>query len=502
MRHEQAAYEELMKRSREEALLASCAELLGWDEETYMPRAGAAHRANQLALLAGLLHARATDPRIGDLLAAVEGTSLVADPLSPAAVNVREARRVYNRQQRLPRRLVQEIARTATLAEQEWVAARDGNDFARFRPWLEKMFVLKRQQAEALDFEDPYDALLDEYEPGTRSKEIAALFDALTRELVPLAGALAATGRQPDVSILGRDYPLDRQRLFGEMVSAAMGFDFLGARIDTSPHPFCSSIGPGDCRITTRYSSQLSDGFFALLHEVGHGLYEQGLDDNHAGTPMGEAPSLGLHESQARLWENTVGRSRPFWEHFFPLARRFFPTALADVSLSSFYFAINSVQPSLNRVRADEVTYNLHILIRFQLERALLAGDLKTHDLPQAWNEAYHRYLGIRPANDAEGCLQDGHWGSGLIGYFPTYTLGNIYAAQLFTRVKEERSHLDRALEKGDFADLLGWLRDKVYRQGSRYPAVKLMEHVTGKGLDPRPLVEAIWRKYGELYEL
>jgi carboxypeptidase Taq len=498
----QAVYDELMRRTREESLLASCAELLGWDEDTYMPRAGVGHRANQLALLAGLLHARSTDPRIGELLAAVEGSSLVRDPLSPAAVNVREVRRLYDRQVCLPRRLVEEIAHTATLAEQEWAVARDQNDFARFRPWLEKMVRLKRDEAEALGFEDPYDALLDEYEPGARSAEIAILFDALTRDLVPLASTLAGTGRRPDRSIFCRDYPLDRQRLFGEVVAAALGFNFEAGRLDTAPHPFFSGIGPGDCRITTRYSPHLDDGFYALLHEVGHGLYEQGLDKDHAGTPMGEAPSLGLHESQARLWENTVGRSRAFWQHFFPLARRFFPAALASVSLEPFYFALNAVQPSLNRVHADEVTYNLHILIRFHLERALLAGDLKVHDLPGAWNDAYERYLGIRPENDTAGCLQDGHWGSGLIGYFPTYTLGNIFGAQLFAKAEEDLGDLGTAFGRGDFSGLLAWLRDKVYRQGSRYGAARLVEHVTGAPPDHRPLIQALQRKYEELYVL
>ncbi len=368
----QAAYDELIRRAREAALLDSCAVLLGWDEETYMPRGGAEHRGNQMALLAGIQHARTTDPRIGELLAVLEGSDLVDDPLSPTAVNVREIRWNYNRSTRLPRALVEELARTTSLAQQEWVVARRHADFAHLRPWLEKIVRLKRCEAESLGFATvAYDALLENYEPGARSADLVALFDALRQELLPLANALTHAGRKPDGSFLERQYPLDRQRVLGEAAAAAVGFDFQRGRLDPTTHPFFSNIGPGDCRITTRYhANRFSDAFFGVLHEVGHGLYEQGLDPRHHGTPMGEAPSLAAHESQARLWENTVGRSRPFWQHFFPRARQVFPEALHDVSLDEFHFAVNAVEPTPVRVGADEVTYNLHILVRFDLERA------------------------------------------------------------------------------------------------------------------------------------
>jgi carboxypeptidase Taq len=498
----QAAYDELVRRSRQEALLASCAELLGWDEETYMPRDGVAHRADQMAFLAGLLHEWATDPRVGELLGVLEGSALVRDPESPATVNVRETRRVYDRLTRLPRRLVEELARTTSFAQQEWGVARQNADFCSFRPWLEKVVALKRHEADALGYEDAaYDALLEDYEPGATSRALAQLFDALRRELVPLVTALTYAPRKPNVAVLHRDYPVDRQRVFGETVAAAVGFDFHRGRLDPTTHPFFSSIGPGDCRITTRFSARnFSDGFFGILHEVGHALYEQGLDPAHYGTPMGESGSLGVHESQSRLWENLVGRSRPFWEHFFPLARQVFHEALAGVTLDEFHFAVNHVEASCNRVRADEVTYNLHILVRFELERALMAGDLKVADVPAAWNEAYRHYLGVTPPNDAEGCLQDGHWAAGLIGYFPTYTLGNLFAAQLFAKAAEELGDLDAQLARGEFGGLLGWLRAKVHRQGQRYLAARLIERVTGSPPDHRPLVQGLRRKYGELY--
>jgi carboxypeptidase Taq len=498
----ETAYAELIHRTREQSLLASSAELLGWDEDTYMPPAGAEHRAAQLALLAGLQHARETDPRIGELLAAVEGSPPAADPESDAAANVREIRRTFNRQTHLPRRLVEELAAVASLSERAWSEARRAADFARFRPWLEKVIALKQREAEALALTaDPYDALLDGYEPGARADQLAVLFDALRHELVPLVNALTYGPRRPGTACLGGDYPVERQRVFCEAVAAGVGFDFRRGRLDTTTHPFFSPLGPGDCRITTRFDERtFCGGLFALLHEVGHGLYEQGLPAEHDGTPLGEAPSLGLHESQARLWENGVGRSRAFWQHFLPAARAAFPGQLAGVSLDEFHFAVNAVEASLVRVGADEVTYNLHILIRFELERALLSGDLAARDLPGAWGEAYRHYLGVVPQNDAEGCLQDGHWAAGMFGYFPTYTLGNVFAAQLLARARQELGDLDGAFALGDFGGLLGWLREKVYRPGGRWSASRLVERVTGSPPDQRPLVEGLRAKYGELY--
>ena len=494
----EAAYDELIRRSREETLLASCADLLAWDEETYLPRGGVGQRASQLALLAGLLHDRAADPRVGELLAAVEGLLLTDD----AAANIREFRRVYERSIRLPRTLVEESIRVASFAQPEWAAARQDADFARFRPWLEKIVALKRREAECLGYvQHPYDALLEEYEPGARTDDIAVLFAALRKELLPLVNALTYARRRPDTSILKRDYPLDRQRIFGEVAAAALGFDFDAGRLDTTTHPFFATIGPGDVRIATRYQPhQFNAAFFATLHEVGHALYEQGLPVNEYGTPLGTPNSLALHEAQSRLWENTVGRGPAFWKYFFPLARQMFPAALGDVKQDDFVFAVNNVEATFVRVTADEVTYNLHILIRFELERALMAGDLVASDVPAAWNEAYRHYLGISPANDADGCLQDGHWSAGMIGYFPTYTLGNLYAAQLFAQVRREVGDLDEAFGRGDFSGLLDWLRDRIYRQGGRYPVARLLERVTGAPLTHQPLMQALRNKYEELY--
>jgi carboxypeptidase Taq len=496
------AYADLLRRSREQALLASCSAVLGWDEQTYMPPGGSEHRANQQALLAGLHHERATDPRFGARLAEVEGTELTADPNSPEAANVRELRRTFDRLTKLPRTLVEELARVTSRAQQEWVDARRRKDFAAFRPTLERIFALKRDEAECLGFdESAYDALLDEYEPGARVRDLAKLFDVLRAELVPLVEAIAGAPRRPDPTVLTREYPIDRQRFFAETVAAAVGFDFGGGRLDTTAHPFCTGIGPGDTRITTRYDAhRFGDAFFGVLHEVGHGLYDQGLDPSHHGTPMGEAVSLGVHESQSRLWENLVGRSRPFWAYWFPLARQVFREALSGVALDDFVFAVNRVEPSLIRVEADEVTYNLHVLVRFELERALLSGDLPVADLPAAWNQAYRRDLGVTPRDDAEGCLQDIHWSAGLVGYFPTYTLGNIFAAQFFGAASTGLADLEGALSRGDSSGLLGWLRDHIHAHGQRFRSAALVERVTGATPDPDALLRSLKLKYGALY--
>ena len=490
----QSAYDELIRLSREEALLASCVDVLEWDEETCLPRAGVAHRSEQLAMLAGLLHDRAVDPRVEELLVALEGGELVADPESPAAVNVRELRRAYDRERRLPRRLVEESARVTALAQQAWADAREASDFSRFQPWLERQLALAREEADAVGYpQTRYDALLDDYEPGVTTAQVSALFAILRAELVPLVQALTDRPVRP----LRRDYPVDRQRIFAEAVANAVGFDFDRGRMDTAVHPFCTSLGPGDTRITARYSSaDFGSGFFTVLHEVGHALYEQGLDPSHYGTPMGEPAALGLHESQSRLWENFVGRSRAFWQHFFPRARGVFHEALHDVKLDAFVASLNRVARSLTRTDADEVTYNLHILIRFEIEQALLAGDLPARDLPAAWAAAYRDALGIAPTNDREGCLQDGHWAEGLIGYCPTYTLGNVYAAQLVAAARRDLGDLDTQFARGDFAGLLGWLRDRIHRHGQRFTAAALVERATGAPPDSRALIESLRTRY------
>jgi len=497
------AYQDLIQRVKETSLLESCASVLYWDERTYMPRAGAQHRAAQVSLLAGMGHERFTEPRIGELLTICEGSDLMKEPESVEAVNVREIRRVYAKETKLPKELVEEISKVTTLAQGEWAVARKNSDFKHFQPWLEKVLELERRRAEAYGYEgEPYNALLDNYEPGATVDEVSAVFAELRNDLVELLGKINGAPRKPDVSIVERLYSTDKQKLFGESVVQAMGFGFESGRLDVTTHPFCTGLGTGDTRITTRYNPhRLNDALFGMMHEAGHGLYEMGLNKmEHFGTPMGESVSLGIHESQSRMWENQVGRSRAFWGYFFPQLKRLFRESLDGVRLDDFYAAVNNVAPSYIRVEADEATYNLHILLRFELERALLTGDLKPADVPGEWNDRFEKYFGIKVDSDANGCLQDVHWSAGLVGYFPTYALGNLYAAQFFAAVQNDIPDLSAQFERGDFSGLLSWLRENIHCHGQRYRATSLVEKVTGKPLSHKPLMDYMTKKYGEIY--
>jgi carboxypeptidase Taq len=498
----QQAYADLLHRVKEARLLESCSGVLGWDERTYMPREGSAHRAEQIALLARMTHELLTAPDVGDLLEAVEQSEIVRE--ADAAVNVREIRRTYDRLVKLPKSLVEELARITTRAQQVWQDARKDNDYARFQPWLAKILHLKHLEAEAVGYTTgPYDALLDEYEPGATAAEITKVFEELRADLVPLISAIAISGKRPPREILHREFPVDRQQIFGQAAAAAIGFEFGAGRLDVTSHPFCSGIGPGDCRLTTRYNARFfNEAFFGILHEAGHGIYDQGLAPEHFGTPLGSAVSLGIHESQSRLWENQVGRGRPFWTHFFPRARQVFPDTLYDVSLDDWLFAINDVQPSFIRVEADEATYNLHIILRFEMEQALLNGDLKPADVPGVWNEKFQQSFGLLPPDDARGCLQDIHWSMGGLGYFPTYTLGNLYAAQFMEQVRQDLGDLDSDFSRGEFGRLKGWLNEKIHRPGMRYRPRALCERITGRPLSHKPLINYLHKKYTPLYGL
>jgi len=502
----QAAYDALIAELRETALLSSVSALLGWDEQTHLPPRGADHRANQAALLATMAHARLTGPKVGELLAAAEA-SLGASGRNgdgDAAANLREIRRTYERARKLPPKLVEELSRTEVLAQQAWADARAKSDFAAFEPWLARMLGLKRQQADCIGYAstgDPYDALLDEYEPGETAAGVARVFESLRGPLVDLIGRIADSPRKAPAHLLARHFPAAAQEMLAREAAAALGFDFSAGRLDVSVHPFCSGLGPGDVRITTRYrENDFGNAFFGVLHETGHGLYEQGLPPAHFGTPLGEAVSLGIHESQSRMWENLVGRGRAFWRWCLPRARAAFPEALGGVSDDEWHFAVNDVRPSFIRTEADEATYNLHVLLRFELEREMVAGRLAAADVPGAWGEKMRRYLGLAPPDDARGCLQDIHWSAGLVGYFPTYTLGNLYAAQFFEKARADLGDLDGSIATGNFAPLLGWLREKIHRHGKRYTARRLVREVTGDDLRAEPLLRHLRGKASELY--
>ncbi len=496
-------YEALKAFQVDTAYYHSLGALAGWDQRTYIPHKGHAHRARQFAALARLLHARRTDPRIGEWLDALEGSDLVADPESPEAANVREWRREYERAVRVPHDLAVALAQAQSEGESAWESLREADDWIGFKPYLKRVLDLQRRYAEAVGYEtEPYDALLEDYEPGERATRLQTMFAELGRATRELLDRILSSPIQPPVEVLHRDYPLEAQRQVAHEVTGLLGYDLEGGRIDPTAHPFELSVGPGDVRITTRYQPRyFNASFFGSVHEAGHAMYEQGLPAEHWGTPMGQAVSMGVHESQSRMWENLVGRSRGFWLFYFPkLQPRF--AALADVNLEDFHRAVNAVGPSLIRVEADEVTYNLHIQIRFELELALFRGELEVDDLPEAWNAKYRAYLGITPPNYKDGVMQDVHWSSGMFGYFPSYTLGNVYAAQLFDAAGRDLGDLEEAFARGAFAPLLEWLRERVHRNGRRFLPRRLIERATGAKPNVKSLTRYLAARFGKLYNI
>jgi carboxypeptidase Taq len=494
--------EKLKLRLREIALLGSAASVLHWDEQTYMPAAAAELRADQTSLMARLCHEQFTAAETGELLDELEAKLSADDQVSDSRVILRETRRDYDRATRLPARLVEELTRVSVLAQSAWIEARKESSYDQFRPWLDQILALKREEADCIGYEKQrYDALLDEFEPYETTQSIAAVFQSLRDPLIQLVGAILESGRSAPLEILQRSFEPPRQETLAREAAAKFGFDFKAGRLDISAHPFCSDIGPGDTRMTTRYDPEyFGDAFFGVLHETAHGLYDQGLPNEEFGNPLGEAVSLGIHESQSRMWENLVGRSRSFWRYFFPKVKAAFGAVLSDVSEEEWYRAVNDVRPSLIRTESDEVTYNLHILLRFELEQALLSGDLSTADLPGEWNGRMRHYLGIDPTGDADGCLQDIHWSGGSFGYFPTYTLGNLYAAQFFQAAQAEIPDLEQQFAHGDFGALLGWLRENIHHHGRRYSARELVLRATGRELSAEPLLNHLRKKAAELY--
>ncbi len=493
------AYTQLLNKIIEMGRLAAVDALVQWDQDTYMPDQGVSARAEMCAQVAITSHQLQTADALGELLAS---NSETGDPIRDT--NIREAKRDYERACKLPAELVEQLSWASSLAKSAWAQARQENDFQAFAPHLEELLGLVRQKADALGYDsEPYDALVDEYEPGAKTAEIASLFGSLREELVPLVRELTQSPNQIDDEIVRRHYPEAAQEALCRHLAAAICFDFSAGRLDRSVHPFCTSMGPRDVRVTTRFDEQFfSPAIFGVLHEVGHGLYEQGLDPAHQFTPMGAATSLGIHESQSRLWENMVGRSLPFWKCHFASAQEYFPEALGSISLNDFHRAINKSAPSLIRVEADEVTYNLHIILRFEIERELVSGRLAVKDVPEAWNQKSQEILGLAPSNDSDGCLQDIHWSLAGFGYFPTYALGNLYAAQFYKQASQDLGNLDEQIARGEAQPLREWLRVNIHQHGKRFRAGELCERVTGKRLTTAPLMQYLSGKYKPLYGL
>jgi carboxypeptidase Taq len=491
---------ELITRWGEFEDVTRAAMVLEWDQETYLPKEGARARGNHIATLARVAHERISSPGFRTALKTAERLPQLS-PKDKAVV--REARREHLRASKIPTDLVVEVAKAESAGVAAWKDAYRASRWQTFSPHLATLVRLKRRVAEAIGYRTvPYDALLDIYEPGTTSAELDLLFGELEEATVKLVQAIARSSRRPNTEIWKGTFPEKLQLEFGRTVVEAMGFDFTRGRIDLSVHPFCSGFDPSDVRLTTRVSGEdLRPCLFGLIHEAGHGLYEQGIDPKLVGTPLGHAVSNGIHESQSRLWENIVGRSRPFWRHFLPKLKRSFP-ALARVKLEDFHFAVNEARPSYIRVDADEVTYNLHVILRYQLEKGLIDGSVRPESLPELWNAKMKKLLGITPKGDSQGVLQDIHWASGNYGYFPSYTLGNLCSAQIFERAAREIPDLDEKIGRGELVPLRDWLRRKIHQPGRLYPANELMRRATGRTLSAEPFLRYVNAKYGELYAL
>ena len=490
-----ASYEKMLRRMREVCWLNSSSSALEWDQDTYMPPKALAHRAEQLSYLRGRAHRLATAPAVGGWIADCEQRDLAPDSVEGA--NVREWRRQYDRATKVPPSFVEQFERLRALAHESWRAARAQSRFELFRPHLAEIVAMIRRKADYLGYEaSPYDALLEEYEPGARAAGLTRLFAELRPAIVALLGpALQEAAAVPEHLLRGT-YPLAAQQAFNRRVAEAIGFDFTAGRIDTTTHPFCTTLGAGDCRLTTRYNeNDFTTSLYGVLHEAGHGLYEQGLPSEFYGLPAGSAVSLGIHESQSRLWENHVGRSRSFWEHWHPAACEHFPE-LGKLTAEQVYAAVNRVRLSFIRVEADQVTYDLHIMLRFDLELKLVTGELAVADVPGHWNEQFERMSGLKILKDADGCLQDVHWSLGGLGYFPTYTLGNLNAAQLMQTARREHPSLDGELARGHYQTLLHWLRRKVHGEGSRHNPPELMRRVTGAPTAIQPHLEHLRGKF------
>lgn len=493
-----AKYQEYLDLTQKAADLNNASAVLGWDQETYMPPKSAGFRARQLSTLATLAHETVTSEHYGNLLQDLLSTDGLADEEQQ---NVRLSFEDFDKNRKLPGSFVEEMSQASSNSFNAWIQARNENKFSVFAPELDKMIALKRKQADLYGYEcHAYNALMDDYEKGATVDLLDGVFGVVKAELPTLLQKIAAVP-QVDDSFFSKFYPKQQQWNFSLSVLNSMGYDMKAGRQDYAEHPFTTSFSPTDVRITTRVNE---NDFAALLwstiHEGGHALYEQGLPEAYYGLPLGQATSLAIHESQSRLWENCVGRGLDFWTAFYPELQQTFPDQLQDVSLSSFYKGMNKVQPSLVRTEADEVTYHFHVMIRYEIEKALLENNIQTKDLPAYWNQQYQRYLGVTPPNDKQGVLQDVHWSHGSFGYFPTYSLGSFYAVQFFNRVSQDHFAVTGEISNGIFSSLLKWLRKQVHQHGRRYRSEELCKMITGKGLDINAFLSYANTKYAGIY--
>lgn len=496
--------EKLRERLVEIAYLGSVVAVLNWDRETNMPPKGADARALGVSYLSAVVHDKFIKIDEDGLLTGLK-KQLDADVLPKEdAVIVRETWRSYEREKKLPENFVKELAETTSRAQVVWANARAKSDFKIFLPWLEKVIALKKKEAEFAGYKhSPYDALLDYHEPAMTVRKTEEVLNELKNFLVPFIAKIKNSKIKIKPEITKGKFPIEKQIAFNRKIAQKIGFDFESGRIDQSAHPFSISFHPSDARITTRYDEKnIMYSVSSTIHETGHALYEQGLPANHFGTPLAESVSYGIHESQSRLWENMIGKSFGFWRYFYPALKKDFPKPFKNIPLRQFYESINCVRPSLIRTDADEATYNLHIILRFEIEKEILENKIDVKDLPKIWNQKMKDYLGIKPPNDKMGILQDVHWSMGGIGYFPTYSLGNLYAAQFYNKMSKDIGDIDRQISLGRFGDIKNWLRKNIHSVGKTYTASELAQKVTGEELNSRYFSEYLEKKYGEIYKI
>jgi carboxypeptidase Taq len=472
--------------------------VLNWDQETYMPVKGAEHRAQQISTLSGIAHGLATSPELGTVLEKLDKDKSLSER---EARNINQSLRSYKLNKKYTQEFVEEMSMRVSEAFQAWHKAKETNNFSLYAPALERLVALKRKECKLLGFTDhPYDALLDQYEPDAKTADLTVLFADVRAQLVAFVKEIAAKKQNPDECMF-RHYDKDKQWAFGLELLTQMGYDFKAGRQDVSSHPFTTNFSSQDVRVTTRTAEDnLNEMIWSCIHEGGHALYEQGLPDSEYGLPSGEYVSLGIHESQSRLWENNVGRGLPYWKCNLPRLKELFPENLKNVSPDDFYKAMNKVQPSLIRTNADELTYHFHILIRFEIEKALIEGTVEVNDLPAVWNAKYKAYLGLDVPSDSKGVLQDIHWSHGSFGYFPTYSLGSFYAAQFYNFAARQIPGLESEIEKGNLKPLLEWLRKHVHSEGKMYSAENLCIKITGEKLSFKYFMEYARKKYSALY--
>jgi carboxypeptidase Taq len=487
----------------ETADLGATSALLNWDQLVNMPSGGAEDRGEQIATIEQILHAKSTSDEIGSLLEDLSAAAKQMDPDSDDARLIKVAKRNFDKSTKVSAAFVSEFARVSTVAQSVWEKARAESDFSVFQPYLEQLVELRQQYA---DFFKPwthvYDPLLDDYEPGMKTADVQSIFNTLRPKQVELIKAISEKP-QVERSFLFLEYPEKTQWDFGVEVISKFGYDWDHGRQDKSVHPFTTGFGLNDVRITTRFATKyLPTAMFGTMHECGHALYELGIAKKYNRTPLGAGASMAVHESQSRLWENLVGRSRSFWKHFYPRLQELFPSQLGNVNTEMFYKAVNAVEPSLIRVEADEATYNLHIMLRLEMEIALMEGSLKAKDAPEAWNAKFEDYLGIVPPTNALGVLQDVHWSFGGFGYFPTYALGNLVSAQLWERLEKDVPDVEAQVEKANFAVILNWLRENVHVYGAKYEPQELVQKVTGSKITPEPFMRYLDRKFKDIYSL